>query len=164
MKKACFKCGETKLLGEFYRHPQMKDGRLNKCKECTKRDVNTNRSEKLEKYIAYDRKRNKDPKRKEQISASTKRQKAADPEGFRRRVNAAARRYTARNRDKKKARSVVGRAIRDGKLQRQPCEICGANKVKAHHDDYTKPLDVRWLCIEHHNEHHVRERDKAAGL
>lgn len=37
--KSCFKCGQVKLLTDFYTHKRMKDGHLNKCKECTKKDV-----------------------------------------------------------------------------------------------------------------------------
>lgn len=51
------------------------------------------------------------------------------------------------------ARRVVSHAIRDGKLTPQPCETCGA-KGEAHHDDYGRPLDVRWLCRTHHMEVH----------
>jgi len=40
----------------------------------------------------------------------------------------------------------VGVALRNGSLVRKSCEGCGGKKVHAHHDDYKKPLDVRWLC------------------
>lgn len=39
MEKKCFKCGETKPLEDYYKHPKMSDGRLNKCKSCTKADT-----------------------------------------------------------------------------------------------------------------------------
>jgi len=54
--------------------------------------------------------------------------------------------------EKVKARSRVSDAVRSGKLTKQPCEVCGSARVQAHHDDYSKPLEVRWLCRTHHNE------------
>lgn len=51
---------------------------------------------------------------------------------------------------KKEARTLVTQAIANGFLVRQPCEICGNPKTDAHHDDYSKPLKVRWLCRRDH--------------
>ena len=45
--------------------------------------------------------------------------------------------------------------IRSGKIVKQPCEVCGTlENVEAHHDDYSKPDDIRWLCRDHHRELH----------
>lgn len=55
---------------------------------------------------------------------------------------------------KTKAQQLCQKAIRDGVLDRQPCEKCGTEKVHAHHTDYSKPLDVMWLCPKHHKEWH----------
>lgn len=57
------------------------------------------------------------------------------------------------------ARDAVRLAVRRGDLVRGRCETCGAERVEAHHDDYGKPLEVRWLCQKHH-----REVDLAMGL
>lgn len=54
------------------------------------------------------------------------------------------------------ARQAARNAIYAGKLIRQPCEVCSVSETHAHHDDYSKPLDVRWLCRKHHAEHHRR--------
>ena len=53
-----------------------------------------------------------------------------------------------------KAREAVYYAIRSGKLIKTSCQVCGNTKVTAHHDDYSKPLAVRWLCAVHHREIH----------
>jgi hypothetical protein len=62
-----------------------------------------------------------------------------------------------------RARNIAMKAIARGLLVPQPCEKCGfsgvakdgRNLVHAHHDDYSKPLAVRWLCKRcHHTEHY----------
>lgn len=53
------------------------------------------------------------------------------------------------------AMQMVQTAVRNGTLVRGRCEVCNLDKVEAHHDDYSKPLAVRWLCRFHHcKEHH----------
>lgn len=52
------------------------------------------------------------------------------------------------------ARSYLGVYIRRGKINREPCEVCGS-KAEAHHDDYSKPLQVKWLCRKHHMKLHA---------
>jgi hypothetical protein len=46
--------------------------------------------------------------------------------------------------------------LKSGRIIRQPCEMCEAEKAEAHHDDYSKPLSVRWLCRSHHQLLHIR--------
>lgn len=60
---------------------------------------------------------------------------------------------------KKAAHSAVSAARRGGSLIPKPCERCGVAKVDAHHDDYSKPLDVRWLCRACHTRHHDEVRN-----
>jgi ribosomal protein S27AE len=61
----------------------------------------------------------------------------------------------AQQRLKANARAHANTAVRRGTLKRKPCEVCGdADSVK-HHDDYSKPLEVRWLCRKCHKAHHA---------
>jgi uncharacterized protein YdaU (DUF1376 family) len=65
-----------------------------------------------------------------------------------------------------RARQATSRAMKAGQLQRQPCEECGDPNSQAHHDDYGKPLEVRWLCPQHHDKFHrrsVRVTDKESS-
>ncbi len=54
---------------------------------------------------------------------------------------------------KQKARNAFLRALERGDIERQTCEQCG-EKAEAHHKDYSKPLEVEWLCFAHHKEIH----------
>lgn len=64
------------------------------------------------------------------------------------------RKYERKFPEKQRARMAVLNAINTGELKRQPCEKCGCKDVHGHHDDYSKPLKVRWLCQPHHVEAH----------
>lgn len=59
--------------------------------------------------------------------------------------------------DHDKARSALSRALKKGLLQKLPCEVCGNIKSQGHHDDYSKPLQVLWLCPVHHKEKHIKQ-------
>jgi hypothetical protein len=56
---------------------------------------------------------------------------------------------------KSRARTAVRNAIRDGRLVRGKCEVCGEPDAQAHHDNYDQPLAVRWLCQVHHTAEHT---------
>lgn len=129
--KECFKCGEIKNLADFYKHKQMKDGHLNKCKSCTKSDSLKHRTENIDSIRKYDRMRGS-------------RQK---PEYLKE--------WRAKYPKKYKAHNMVNNRVRDGSLHSEPCCVCGTEKTVAHHDDYNKPLNVRWMCQAHHKQWHA---------
>ena len=136
MSKKCFKCGEVKPLSEFYKHKMMADGHLNKCKDCARRDSKNHRMENIDEIRAYDRAR-----------------------GNRQDKNYL-RKYREKYPNKYKAHNLVNNNIRSGNLVPLPCEICGESAV-AHHDDYAKPLNVRWLCQAHHMQWHAEHGEGA---
>lgn len=142
--KRCSKCGEEKLRSEFYRHSRTKDGLFGKCKECTKRDVRANRLARLEYYRAYDR-------------ARGSRRTLEETQEWRR-----------QNPEKYRAHVALNNAVRDGiVIKPSECERCGGTRgIHGHHYDYSKPLDVEWLCAAcHHIGHaHARESRGSPGL
>lgn len=48
------------------------------------------------------------------------------------------------------ARARAKHALKMHWISRQPCEICLHPVAEMHHEDYDKPLEVRWLCDDHH--------------
>ena len=125
----CSICGCT----EFY--PRLEGGYSSKrCKRCAYRRHKEYRARNRDKYAAYARK---------------KRQR----EGGYKRYSPA---WYQANRDKILARQAVYRAVRDGRLVRECCSKCGAtSNVEAHHFDYSKRLEVTWMCHACHEHDHA---------
>jgi hypothetical protein len=146
--KTCIACGGEFELNDFYGHSGMADGHLNKCKSCCKKQAAARRQVKLKEIKAYDKERGLLPRR---LKANRDRQKANPLPHLKANIK-----YIRKNPDKAVAWATVAEAVEDGTLERQPCEVCGKKKVHAHHDDYSKPLEIRWLCDEHHKERHRR--------
>lgn len=107
-------------------------------------------------------------------AAKRRAERAAYREANREKVLAADRDYTrnrrpkqTRDQEKNRARMEAWLAIKRGDLTPQPCEVCGESPVAhdgrravhAHHDDYGKPLDVRWLCYPCHGKEHRLYRE-----
>jgi hypothetical protein len=113
----------------------MGDGHLGKCKECTKKDANEHRLKNLEKIRAYDRRR------------------ASQPHRVANRLRVVSE-YTTKFPERAKANNAVTNAVRDGRLKKLPCLVCG-EKAVGHHPDYSRPLDVVWLCQAHHKQAHA---------
>jgi hypothetical protein len=134
--QACISCNKTQSLESYYKHSGMANGHLSKCKECCKRDNRLNREKNLKRYRMYDRKRFHENKERREYSYKKSRE------------------HRIKFPKKNKARQAVSNAIRDKRLTRKPCQICGSMQVEAHHEDYNKPLDVIWLCSGHHGDLH----------
>ena len=135
MSKTCVQCNQIKPLGEFYKHPSYPDGLLKKCKECIKGNIRENRARNVEHYREYDRIRGS-----RMTSDDTKKQRKNHPEWLR-------------------AHNAVQKAKMKGILKKLPCAVCGASNTHAHHEDYSKPLDVIWLCPLHHRMVHAGRLD-----
>jgi hypothetical protein len=154
--KVCFKCKKEKPLSEFYKHKQMSDGHLNKCKECAKADVVKNRRQNLSYYQEYDRFRYDNQADRKTDACECAKRALAD--GRHTEYN---RNWRQRNKQAAIAHTAVSNAIRDGRLVRQPCSVCGStDDIEAHHEDYDRPLDVTWLCPRHHSDFRKKERSK----
>lgn len=54
--------------------------------------------------------------------------------------------------ERKKAYSKLDWAVRSGKIKKEPCIKCGDPNSQGHHEDYSKPYEVIWLCDLHHKE------------
>lgn len=67
--------------------------------------------------------------------------------------------YKKKNPEKVSAHRRVLKAVRSGLLIKSDC-VCGESKVQAHHPDYSKPLEVIWLCASCHKLLHAKVDSK----
>ena len=134
--KQCKRCGDVKPRAEFYRHAAMGDGLLSFCKECIKSQARANRDRNIVRIREYDRSRSGRPERVALNTAKTRAFRKANPEKY-------------------AAHMALNNAVRDGRVAKRACVVCGEKKVEAHHHDYSRPLDVIWLCPVHHRQLHT---------
>lgn len=141
--KTCIICGKLKDDSLFYYQNKKDTGT---CKDCYKERARKYRAENIESCREYDRERGKTEERKARCRDYNKK----NPDKIREIKQA----YLDRNPQKRKAHIASGNALRDGKIKKEKCIICGSFDVEKHHYDYSKPLNVIWLCDKHHKEHH----------
>ena len=142
--KTCKDCGADKSESDFYKGQ-------GECKECTKCRVAAYRIANIEKVQEYDRNRPNQKERAENNKLNY-RKRISTPEG---RMREWARAKANIQSDKRAASAMVANAICVGRLIKEPCSVCGSTeRIHAHHEDYTKPLEVVWLCVKHHGERH----------
>ncbi len=145
--KTCSKCNRSLPLSEFY-----KQGGLCRpeCKDCRKHYLYKYKRERREQYNAYERRRYARDMEGERKKSQLKYIKNRDA------VLDRTKKYKLDNPSINKAHRSVASAVRSGKLTRpSKCSNCGEIKaLDAHHDDYSKPLKVRWLCRSCHERKH----------
>jgi hypothetical protein len=128
----------------------MRDGRLNRCKACVKTRVKNYAKANPEKVRRLGREKRRRPK----YRRMDKQWHRDHPEARKKHKQ----KWLEENPEKRKAENAVSNALRDGKLKRpRLCEGCGRRrKLQAHHPDYSKPLEVQWLCYKCHGETRVK--------
>lgn len=135
--KLCKYCKKEKDPALFSRDKNKPDGLQNRCKACV-------RAYQLQPHVM-------------EIKRQAQRKYAATEKG---KVAEAKHSPVRRKRIDELGRNRVYYAVRR-KLKRQPCGICGDERAQAHHHDYSKPLDVTWLCAYHHAQEHKHDRRTA---
>lgn len=148
--KNCKKCRKQLAFDFFYPSKVTKDSFGIYCKPCSSQAAKEYRQKNKEKLKAYESSRKDDPERK---LANKKYQQREDVKIRYRKKRLD---WKKTNNKKKLAHDAVSFALETGKLKRIPCEVCGEIKVDAHHVDYTKRLEVMWLCRRHHIQWHMK--------
>lgn len=108
--------------------------------------------------------REKNPEKVEEYSVKYKDRKKellATPK-YRKSMAKSREKYIIANPDKHQAHIILNNSVAKGNIARKPCIKCGNPKSEGHHEDYTKPLEVIWLCRECHRNHHKERKQNVA--
>ena len=137
----CSQCGQEKPLDEFDVNKTKPLGRAYRCKECRR---------------VYDRGRSKErAKTPEKIAQVARWHQSEHGKMMARRSRA---KRFALHKERYQAKEMLERLVNKGIIQRLPCAKCGEINGQGHHPDYSKPLEVVWLCQAHHSEEHNKLR------
>jgi hypothetical protein len=145
----CKECLEQKSINDYYASNK------SSCKTCVAKGVRENRYKNIDYYRSYDRYRYRiDENRKEHCRNAGK--------NFDKEKKIEAQRVSRKNNPEKYlARQRVKRALEKSKITKDDkCFFCEKDKeLQAHHHDYSKPLDVFWLCSTCHGKLHTINGD-----
>jgi hypothetical protein len=160
MEKVCISCGKTKKIDDFYKHNQMRDGHLNKCIDCVVEYQRERRVKNLDKIRAYDRNRKNKKDRTDMQKLRKEQLKIQNPDLYAEKERDRTKKYRDKHKEKYRAHYLVAKYVLKGILVNpRLCQKCGSKgRVEAHHDDYSKPLDVLWLCPPCHALRHIEMR------
>lgn len=137
--KICSKCHQEKPITEFALY---RNGHQPYCKVCQK--IYNDTHYKVLQAQGYFTKR--------------WREYSQRPEVKKRRLERLMRyRKDPKVRIKNLARWYTNHQIRAGKLNREPCALCGIEQGEAHHLDYNEPLLIVWLCSNCHRQIHLKK-------
>lgn len=135
--KTCKCCKRSKPIGQFSRHRLSKDGHVHRCKACT--------------AAAKEKPKGRTPEQSQR-----EREQAAEP--HRRVANRiAVQSWSERHPEAVAARRRLRQAVAKGHVTPAPCcqeRDCSERKLDAHHANYSRELEVLWLCRQHHRQIH----------
>ena len=140
IEKECLRCGLPKDLSVSGKDKRHKDGRESSCKDCISRYNREYHTAHRDHILTNHRVWLND--NKDHVTEYRR--------AHREKISEHSRSWIVKNPEKATAYRKVRNAIKSGVLDRLPCEVCGSKKSHAHHDDYNKPFEVKWLCATHH--------------
>jgi hypothetical protein len=144
-QKFCAACDKMLPVAAFYPDKNTLSGLGSRCAECARKKARERYYREHDKVMAAEALRRKKPEHREKNRVYRKQSDVRHPQ-------------------RAKARQLLNNAVRDGRIERLPCHKCGDPKSQGHHEDYSKPLDVEWICAPCHAKEHRTSPEGLADL